>query len=158
LTEFRLGPEILTNKEESKTKTRTFFAALFLLAFAFVPSPLWALPPPPPLYTPTLISPVAGQVLYSGQIVRVEWKPTIQYTWPSWCELELWLSLDGGRTYTLPITPSLDPNTRFFYWTVPNTPTNAAVLQIRFGCEPVRPEGFYPQTTSAFVIASVSGQ
>jgi len=139
-------------------KTRGFVATLFLLAFAFAPSRLLGLPPPPPLYTPTLISPVAGQVLYSGQIVRVEWKPTIHYTWPSWCELELWLSLDGGRTYTLPITPSLDPNTRFFYWTVPNTPTNAAVLQIRFGCEPVRPEGFYPQTASAFVIANAAGQ
>jgi hypothetical protein len=139
-------------------KTRTFVATLFLLAFAFVPSRLWALPPPPPLYTPTLISPQAGQVLYPGQIVRVEWKPSISYTWPSYCELELWLSLDGGRSYTLPITPSLDPNARFFYWTVPNMPSNAAVLQIRFGCEPMFPESYYPQTASSFTIANITGQ
>ncbi len=139
-------------------KTRTFVATLFLLAFAFVPSRLWALPHPPPLYTPTLISPQAGQVLYPGQIVRVEWRPAIVYTWPSYCELELWLSLDGGRAYTLPITPSLDPNANFFYWTVPNMPTNAAVLQIRFGCEPLSPESYYPQTASSFTIANVAGQ
>jgi len=119
---------------------------------------LWGLPHPPPLYTPTLLAPTAGQVLYAGQIVRVEWKPSIHHTWPSYCELELWLSLDGGRTYTLPITPSLDPNTTFFYWTVPNTPTNSAVLQIRFGCEPMSPESFYPQTASPLVIASVVGE
>jgi len=139
-------------------KVRAFIVPLFLLAFAFVPSLVWALPPPPPLYTPTLISPKVGQVLYPGQIVRVEWKPSIQYTWPSYCELELWLSLDGGRTYTLPITPSLDPNARFFYWNVPNTPTNSAVLQIRFGCEPMSPESYHPQTASPFVIAGAPGQ
>ena len=139
-------------------RTRAFVARLFLLAFAFVPLRLWALLPPPPLYTPTLISPHAGQVLHAGEVVRVQWKPAIPYTWPSYCELELWLSLDGGRTYTLPILPSVDPNTTFFYWTVPNTPTNSAVLQIRFGCEPAQPETFWPQTASPFVIATTSGQ
>ena len=121
-------------------KTRGFVATFFLLVFAFAPSRLLGLPPPPPLFTPTLLSPVAGQVLYPGQVFRVAWKPSIPYTWPSYCELELWLSLDGGSTFTLPIIPSIDPNTRFFYWTVPNTPTNQAVLEIRFGCEPVSPK------------------
>ena len=139
-------------------KTRGFVVTLFLLAFAFVPSRVWGLLPPPPDYSPTLISPKAGQVLYPGQVVRVEWKPSIQYKWPSYCEIELWLSLDGGRTYTLSITPSVDPNTTFFYWTVPNTPTGAAVLDVRFGCEPAWPETFHPQTASPFVIASLSGQ
>ena len=139
-------------------KVRAFVVPLFLLAFAFVPSLVWALPPPPPLYTPTLLSPTAGQVLHPGQIVRVEWKPSISYKWPSGCEIELWLSLDGGQTFTMRLTPSLDPNTRFFYWTVPNTPTNQAVLEIRFGCEPAYPESFYPQAASPFVIASAGGQ
>jgi hypothetical protein len=139
-------------------KTRAFVATLFLLACAFAPSRVLGLLPPPPDYSPTLISPGAGQVLHPGQIVRVAWKPSIPYRWPSYCEIELWLSLDGGRTYTLSLTPSVDPNTTFFYWTVPNTPTNQAVLDVRFGCEPAYPETFHPQTASPFVIASVPGQ
>jgi hypothetical protein len=56
------------------------------------------------------------------------------------------------------ITPSMDPNTTFFYWIVPNTPSNSAVLDIRFGCEPFYPETFNAQTASPFVIASGSAQ
>jgi hypothetical protein len=140
-------------------KIRGFVLMLFLLAFAFLPARSWALPPPPPAFFPVLVSPTAGQVLYPGQKVRVEWKPSVPNatTWPSYCEIELWLSLDGGQTYTILVTPSMDPNTRFFYWIVPNTPTNSAVLDIRFGCEPFYPEGFNPQTASHFVIANMGG-
>ena len=141
-------------------KTRGFVVTLFLLAFAFAPSRMLGMPPPPPPYSPQLISPTAGQVVYPGQQVRVEWKTSIPSPihWPSYCETELWLSLDGGRTYTMRITPSMDPNTTFFYWTVPNTPTNAALLDIRFGCEPFYPETYNQQTASPFVIASAGGQ
>jgi hypothetical protein len=52
----------------------------------------------------------------------------------SWCELELYLSVDGGATFPFRITPQLDPRAAFFYWTVPNMPTATAVLDIRFGC------------------------
>ena len=137
-----------------------FVVTLFLLAFVFAPSRTLALPPPPPSFSPILISPTAGQVLYAGQKVRVQWEDSIpnQVTYPAWCEIELWLSLDGGRTFTMRITPSMDPNTRFFYWIVPNTPTNSALLDIRFGCEPSYPETFHSQTGSPFVIASASGQ
>jgi hypothetical protein len=68
------------------------------------------------------------------------------------------LSLDGGRTYTMRITPSMDPNTKFFYWIVPNTPTNSALLDIRFGCEPFYPETYHQQTSSPFVIVNAGGQ
>ena len=74
------------------------------------------------------------------------------------CETELWVPLDGGSTYTTRITPLMDPNTIYFYSTVPSTPTNSAVLDIRFGCEPSYPEGFNPQTTSAFMIAGAGSQ
>jgi hypothetical protein len=37
-------------------------------------------------------------------------------------------------------------------------PSNAAVLQIRFGCEPMFPESYYPQTASSFTIANITGQ
>ena len=45
------------------------------------------------------------------------------------------------------------PNRRYFDWTVPNTPTNAAVLDVRFGCEMYYPETYSPQPASTFVIA-----
>jgi hypothetical protein len=74
------------------------------------------------------------------------------------CEMELWLSLDGGKTDVMAITPSMDPRATFFYWTVPNTPTNSAVIDIRFGGEPFYPDGFHRQTASPFVIVDSGGQ
>jgi hypothetical protein len=133
---------------------------MFLVALMFIPDRTWAMPPPPSGYFPRLISPSAGQVLHSGDNVRVEWA-ILAPKEPNWsmCEIELWLSLDGGRTYVMRITPSMDPHTTFFYWTVPNTPTSQAVLDIRFGCEPFYPETYNSQTASTFVIAGTgSGQ
>lgn len=156
---------MLTKGEESRRsremkKTAGLIITLFLLAMVFAPSRILALPPPPPPFYPTLISPTAGQVLYPGQKVRVEWKTSIPNAirYPTWCEIELWLSLDGGRTYTMRITPSMDPNTRFVYWTVPNTPTNSALLDIRFGGEPFFPESYHTQNGSPFVISSAGSQ
>ena len=105
-------------------------------------------------YSAKLISPTIGQVLHPGQQVRIQWKdtlPNVRYV--AWCEMEVWLSLDGGRSFTMCITPILAPKTTYFDWTVPNTPTNAAVLDIRFGCEPFYPETYNTQTASPFVIA-----
>jgi len=107
-------------------------------------------------YSAQLISPTAGQVLYPGQRVRVEWKTVLPNIDLSWCELELYLSVDGGATFPFRITPQLDPRAAFFYWTVPNMPTAAAVLDIRFGCEGSYPESYSPQTASPFVISHTS--
>ena len=104
-------------------------------------------------YSAQLISPTAGQVLYPGQNVRVEWTANIPKTQAGGCEMEVWLSLDGGMHFTLCLTPHIDPKATFFYWTVPNTPTNAAVLDIRFGCEWYYPESYSPQPASMFTIA-----
>jgi hypothetical protein len=68
------------------------------------------------------------------------------------CESEAWLSLDGGRTISMWIT-WLDPRSTSFLWTVPNTPTNSAVLDIRFGCDLHYPETYAPQPASMFTIA-----
>ena len=109
-------------------------------------------------YTARLISPTAGQVLYPGQRVKVEWDATLPKTRATGCEMEVVLSLDGGRTFNSYITPPLDPKVRYFYWTVPNTPTNAAVLDIRFGCEVFYPESRSPQPASTFMIMQTAGQ
>ena len=95
-------------------------------------------------YSAQLISPMAGQVLHPGQKIRVEWKSVLPHIDLGACEMEVWLSLDGGRTFTTWISPWMDPKTQNFYWTVPNAPTNAAVMDIRFGCEPGYPENYAP--------------
>ena len=131
---------------------RLLMVTMFLLAFALVSTEANA----DSGYSARLISPTAGQVLYPGQKVRVEWRAVLPPMNLAGCEMEVWLSLDGGRTFQSCITPILDPKAQFFYWTVPNIPTNAAVLDIRFGCEPGYPESYAPQRASTFVISPVA--
>jgi len=104
-------------------------------------------------YSARLISPTVGQVLHPGQQIRVEWRSTIPNTNLGACEMEVWLSVDGGRTFPMWISPWLNPKATYFDWTVPNMPTNAAVMDVRFGCEPGYPETYAPQPASTFVIA-----
>ena len=129
-------------------KTRGFVVTLCLVAFAFAPANLSA----QGNYAAKLISPTVGQVVHPGQTVRIEWKAGLPLKDPTGCEMEVWLSVDGGSTFPMCITPILNPRTRFFDWTVPNMPTNAAVLDIRFGCEGWYPECYSPQPASTFVI------
>jgi hypothetical protein len=139
-------------------KTHKIFSTLLVVAFALAPqllntsSGVFAASGG---YSATLISPTVGQVLYPGQHVTIQWRdslPPVRYV--TACEMEVWLSLDGGRTFPMWITPILDPKTTHFDWIVPNTPTNAAVLDIRFGCDGWYPESFAPQPASTFVIAN----
>ena len=104
-------------------------------------------------YSATLISPRVGQVLHPGQHARVEWRSTFPNINLGAGEMEVWLSVDGGRTFTMWISPWLNPKAQYFDWTVPNTLTNAAVMDVRFGCEPGYPESYAPQPASTFVIA-----
>ena len=104
-------------------------------------------------YSARLISPTVGQVLYPGQIVTVQWKARLPHIDFGACEMEVFLSLDGGRTFPMLISPWMNARGRSFDWTVPNEPTNAAVMDIRFGCEPGYPESYAPQPASTFVIA-----
>src|SRR5260370_22356419 len=107
-------------------------------------------------YAAKLISPTLGQVLYPGQQVRIEWTANIPKTQAGGCEMEIFLSVDGGRSFTLCVTPYVNPKTTFFDWTVPNTPTNAAGLDILFGFEWYYPESHSPQPPSTFVIGKAA--
>ena len=104
-------------------------------------------------YRAKLISPRAGQVLIPGQVVRIEWTANFPNVDLTMCETEILLSLDGGKTIYMFITSSRRPNVQYFDWTVPNTPTNAAVLDIRFGCLNIYPETASLQVQSSFVIS-----
>ena len=124
-----------------------FVVLLFLVAFAFAPANLNA----QGTYSATLISPRAGQVLYPGQQIMVEWKHSLPNIPLPGCESEAFLSLDGGVTFPRWIA-FLAPTSTSFLWTVPNTPTNSAVFDIRFGCDLHYPESYAPQPASMFII------
>jgi len=137
-------------------KTPGLIVTVLLVAFAFAPAKLTAQSSQKQSYSAKLFSPRLGQVLYPGQQVRIEWTaafPDMKNLHA--CEMEIWLSLDGGRTFSTCIAP-VSPNTRDFDWTVPNSPSNAAVLDIRFGCEMYYPESYSPQPASTFVIAQTA--
>jgi hypothetical protein len=145
-----------------KMKTHGFVVTLFVVAFAFAPQLLKTSTAAPDAqqgtYAAKLVSPQAGDVVFPGQKVRIVWEalyPKLNVPL-SWCEAEIRLSLDGGMTFPMIITPlqmgSFDNRVRSFDWTVSNTPTNAAVLDIRFGCEQYYPETPSVQTASSFVI------
>ena len=131
-----------------------FALALLALTFALPPqSPPTAFARPEPKdYGAKLISPKPGEVLVPGQIVRVQWKADFPNVDLAMCEAEVFLSLDGGRTFYMRLMESRNPRLQYFDWTVPNTPTNEAVLDIRFGCLNLYPETRSVQIQSAFVI------
>lgn len=136
-------------------KTQRFIILLFGLMFAFAPQSLTTASADriESNYHAVLISPRAGDVLVPGQIVRISWKSSLPRMDLGWCETELRLSLDGGRTFTW-ITGERDPRVKYFDWIVPNTPSNAAVLDIHFGCLGYYPETESLQVQSPFVISS----
>jgi hypothetical protein len=140
-------------------KTQRLILALLALTFALAPqSPREAFAQASKnKYSAKLISPRAGQVLVPGQVVRVEWTADFPDVDLAMCETEVLLSLDGGRTIYMLLTEQRNPKVQYFDWTVPNTPTNAAVLDIRFGCLNLYPETRSVQVQSAFVISPLNG-
>ena len=109
------------------------------------------------IYSARLISPSAGDVLLPGQVVKIEWESTLPRVELTWCEQEIYLSLDGGKNNVARLTPQLDPQIGYYYWTVPNTPTEKAVLDIHFGCEGYFTETPSVQSQSSFIISSKWG-
>lgn len=132
--------------------TRWLLATIFAVALSAAPQ-LVSTASAGGTYSATLISPRVGQVLYPGQHIRVEWRSTLPNINLGACEMEVWLSVDGGRTFPMWISPWLNGKAQSFDWIVPNTFTNAAVMDIRFGCEQFYPETYAPQPASTFVIA-----
>lgn len=88
-----------------------------------------------------LVSPQRGDVLRAGEVITIRWEFVQNGTTIppgadlSWCEQEIFLSLDGGRSLDRRITIHLDPAVRSTQWTVPNTPSDQAVLDVHYGCE-----------------------
>ena len=80
-----------------------------------------------------LISPAAGEELIAGSFATIEWEglalPEHVEEW------EAFLSVDGGRTWPLRVTPHLDAGIRHFAFRVPEFPTREARILLRFGDE-----------------------
>jgi hypothetical protein len=100
-----------------------FLAALALLVAGARPAVAYA----------RLVSPAAGAELEAGSLAVIEWEGLALP--PHTVEWEAFLSVDGGRTYPLRVTPHLDIGIRRFSFRVPDVPTRKARLMLRFGDE-----------------------
>ncbi|HEX9162590.1 MAG TPA: hypothetical protein VF980_12870 [Thermoanaerobaculia bacterium] len=82
---------------------------------------------------PALIEPAAGADLAAGSTAVIAWDAArLPANVEEW---EAFLSIDGGRTYPLRLTPHLDQSIRRFQWTVPNTPGAEVTILLRLGDE-----------------------
>lgn len=80
-----------------------------------------------------LLAPADGAALTAGTDAVVEWEELTLP--PHVVEWEAFLSVDGGRTWPLRVTPHLDIAIRRFTFRVPDLPTREARLLLRFGDE-----------------------
>jgi hypothetical protein len=73
--------------------------------------------------------PAEGSSLHEGDTVQIRWSGV-----PADAEeIELLLSVDGGRQFSLRLTDELDSTDGSFLWRVPSLSTDAASLAIRMG-------------------------
>jgi hypothetical protein len=77
----------------------------------------------------TFSSPREGATLRGGDLVEVRWVGVPKEAE----EVELLLSLDGGRSYSLRLTEELDAESSSFHWRVPNVIADRAALGMRTG-------------------------
>ncbi|MEW6735537.1 MAG: hypothetical protein AB1489_29870, partial [Acidobacteriota bacterium] len=83
-----------------------------------------------------LALPKPGEVLTPGQKLTIAWGIDAPRDLDlRYCEQEIYLSLDGGKTRAIRITERLSGLARGYVWTVPNLPTDKAVLIFHFGSE-----------------------
>jgi hypothetical protein len=83
-----------------------------------------------------LLAPQAAIPLAAGSTAVLEWEPLSSLAaLPAREEWEAFLSLDGGRTYSVRITPHLDSDLRRTLWEVPGVPSADVRLLMRFGNE-----------------------
>lgn len=82
------------------------------------------------------VSPQPGAVWRAGEAATLEWLRS--EPWPRELDVEEWeafLSLDGGRTFPVRLTPHLEADLREVRVRVPALPTEHASLLLRFGNE-----------------------
>jgi hypothetical protein len=138
----------------------------FVSAALAMPSTARARDADRPMAPVALVAPAAGATLTAGTTAELEWAPLAGYARLARVEeWEAFLSLDGGATYPVRVTPHLDQDLRRVRWQVPATPAADARLLLRFGDERREvaielPQRFAivasPATTPSFLLARVS--
>ncbi len=81
-----------------------------------------------------LLSPASGDRLEAGKLARIEWSAYVASEEP-FTEWEAFISVDGGRTFPIRLTPHLDLQIYGFAFETPNAPTDDARILLRFGDE-----------------------
>jgi hypothetical protein len=83
-----------------------------------------------------LVAPESGATLVGGSMALLAWAPGAGFPrLPDVQEWEAFLSLDGGATYPVRITPHLDQDLRRIRFQVPPFATADARILLRFGDE-----------------------
>ncbi len=85
-----------------------------------------------------MLSPAPGTELAVGSRVTIEWEAVDLPA--GFVEWEAFLSLDGGRTWPLRVTPHLDRSIQRFDFRVPAFPSQDVRMLLRFGDEGVAME------------------
>jgi hypothetical protein len=115
----------------------TFGRAFTVLLAVAMPAGAAVMASPPPaapavrsLLSPILFSqPAEGSSLPEGATILIRWSGV-----PADAEeIELLLSVDGGRHFSLRLTDELDSSSGSFLWRVPGLSTDAASLALRMG-------------------------
>lgn len=101
-----------------------------------------------------VLAPQPGADLTAGSLATLEWQGEEEAFGSSREEWEAFLSLDGGRTWPLRLTPHLDIALRRFSFRVPDFPSREARLLLRFGDERQEAEVEIP---GSFTISAGSG-
>ncbi|HVR97417.1 MAG TPA: hypothetical protein VMW27_12435, partial [Thermoanaerobaculia bacterium] len=102
-----------------------------------------------------LVAPAPGAVLAAGSTVEFAWVARPGFDrFAGIDEWEAFLSVDGGASYPVRITPHLDRDLRRVLWRVPALPSRDARLMLRFGDEGRETAYFLPHR---FIIAGTSG-
>jgi len=107
------------------------------LALALLALGLWALAGSAAAAVPPvrLVAPGPGAALVAGSTATLEWASLGNLRQKPWEEWEAFLSLDGGATYPVRITPHLDLDLRRVTFKVPAFPTRQGRLLLRLGDE-----------------------
>ncbi len=107
------------------------------VCLAAAPAAAWAgEPSAAPLVAPSvrLLSPAAGEELQGGSEATFAWEPAGPLD-PGIEEWEAFLSVDGGATYPIRITPHLDLDLRQVRFPVPRLPSGDVRILLRLGDE-----------------------
>ena len=103
-----------------------------------VPAGAAVMESPRPAAAPVMVStlsairfskPAEGSSLREGETVEIRWSGVPRGA----DEIELLLSVDGGRHFSLRLTDKLNSGSRSFLWRVPGLVTDSASLAIRAG-------------------------